>query len=152
MSNADKIIANRILLEKANTARRAAERACSIFELGCKDEIIAKAQITVQERDKVACCALEVLPLVAAAALNLDVDECRKYHTRYLGRSFTTQSTRRGFAMRVLSSMSIQFVTNSDIRLCLDVLFDEPGAVWGVAKHYADKIDDKIFGEGVLLE
>ena len=48
--------------------------------------------------------------------------------------------------------MKVQFVTGSDVRLCLDVLFDESGAVWEVSKHYVDKIDDTIFGKGVLLD
>ena len=52
-----------------------------------------------------ACCVLQVLPLVAAAALQLDVDVCHNYHQNQLGRSFTTPGTRRIFAKQVLSSI-----------------------------------------------
>ena len=42
LSESDKVIAQKILC-KTNTARRAAETACLRFDLGSKDEIIAKA-------------------------------------------------------------------------------------------------------------
>ena len=86
-------------------------------------------EVVVQEGGMATCCVLQLLPLVAAAALRLDVDACLHYHQNQLGRAFTTPGSRRIFAKKVLSSMTVQFVTNSDVRACLDVLFDQPGAV-----------------------
>ena len=56
----------------------------------------------------------------------------------------------RGFARRVLRTMQVQFVTPKDVRLCLDVLFDQPGAVWEVCTWYAQSTDIDIFNAGIL--
>ena len=105
-------------------------------------------QVIVQEGGHTPCCVLELLPLVAAAAFKVDVDGCLQYHRLKLGCSFTSPNTKRGFAQRVLSKMTVQFVTSRDVRLCLDAMFDRPGAVWDVAQWYAERTNEKAFEKG----
>ena len=108
-------------------------------------------KVVVQEGGMATCCVLQLLPLVAAAALRVDVNECHEYHKKQLGRAFTTPGSRRIFARKVLSSMTVKFVTNSDVVACLDVLFDQTGAVWEVAQWYAQRTQEHIFYEGTYV-
>ena len=108
-------------------------------------------QVVVHQRGPVPCSVLQLLPLVAAAALKVGVDKCHEYHTKKLGNSFQNDSSRRGFARRVQRTMQVQYVTCKDVRLCLDVMFDQPGAVWEVCHWYADSTDIDTFNEGTLL-
>ena len=94
------------------------------------------------------CCVLQLLPIVAAAAMKTDVNECHGYHIKILGRSSKQVGSRRFFATQVLETTGVTFINARDVRVCLDVLFDQPGSVWQVCEWYAPRSISNVFGQG----
>lgn len=106
-------------------------------------------QVLTHQSGPAICCVLQLLPIVADAAMRIDVNECHAYHNKKLGSSSKQMGTRRFFATQVLEATEVTFVNSKDIRLCLDVLFDQPGSVWQVCEWYAPRSTFNVFGQGI---
>ena len=154
LSDTDQTIMAKIL-SRRSAARDAAEKAVSILELNHCGELMTKEIETdasvVHQHGPVPGCVLQLLPLVAAAALTLDEQACHEYYSSKLGRTNTTPNSRRGFATRVLAQMNVQFVTAKDVLKILDTLFNQSGSVWRICEWYAARSEHNIFKTGMCV-